>query len=125
MADYLPKFKPGQQITYTASAAVTGGRVVEVTGNRQVGPAGAGSKKVCGVAGFDAKQGEQVTVYDGGVQVLVASAAVAAGDRVAAAANGMVAKATAGQAPVGLALTGGAANQQIEVSFGLRIAEGA
>jgi hypothetical protein len=35
MADYLPKFKPGQAVTFTASADVTGGRLVAVTGNRR------------------------------------------------------------------------------------------
>ena len=41
MADYLPLFKPGQTVTFTASAEVLGGQAVEVTGDRSVGPAAA------------------------------------------------------------------------------------
>ena len=51
MADYLPKFKPGQSVTFTASAEVIGGRLVVITGDRTVGPAGADSSAVVGVAG--------------------------------------------------------------------------
>jgi predicted RecA/RadA family phage recombinase len=83
MADYLPKFKPGESVTYTASAAVTGGRLVAVTasgpGVRSVAPAGVDSAAVVGVAGFDAAAGEPVTVYGGGVQRLVAAGVIAAG----------------------------------------------
>ena len=53
MADYLPKHTPGQAITLTASAAVTGGRLVAVSGAGTVAPAGADSAAVVGVAGFD------------------------------------------------------------------------
>ena len=31
MADYLPQFSPGDAVTFTASADVTGGRLVEIT----------------------------------------------------------------------------------------------
>lgn len=102
MSDYLPKFKPGQAVTFKASGAVIGGRLVEVTGNRTVGPAGADSAKVVGVAGFDAAIGEDVTVYTGGVQQLVASAAIAAGVVVTAAAAGKAT--TGGTNKVGIAL---------------------
>lgn len=93
MSDYLPKFKPGQAVTYKASAAVTGGRLVEVTGNRTVAHAGADSAKVVGVAGFDAAIGDDVVVYAGGVQRLTVTAAVEAGAAVTADAGG---KATTG-----------------------------
>ena len=36
MGDYTPKHKPGHAITFTASAAVTGGQQVEVTGDYEV-----------------------------------------------------------------------------------------
>lgn len=107
MADYLPKHKPGQAVTYTASAAVTGGRLVEVTGNRTVGPAGADSAKVVGVAGFDAAAGETVTVYRGGVQRLTAAAAITAGATVTAAAAGKAT--TGGTNKIGIALEAAAA----------------
>ncbi|MEE2816018.1 MAG: capsid cement protein [Actinomycetota bacterium] len=118
MADYLPKFKPGQAVTFTASADVTGGRLVAVTGNRTVGPAGADSAAVVGVAGFDAKNGERVTVFTraGGVQALTAAGVIAAGAPVTAAANGKAT--TGGTNIIGLALGAAAAdNDVIDVLF--------
>lgn len=91
MADYLPRFKPGETITRTASATITAGQLLEVTGDGTVGPAGANSLKWVGVAGFDAVNGDRVTVHCGGVQKLVASGTVTAGDIVSAAAAGQVA----------------------------------
>jgi predicted RecA/RadA family phage recombinase len=115
MADYLPKFKPGQAVTFTASADVTGGRLVAITGNRSVGPAGADSATVVGTAGFDAKAGESVTVYTraGGVHPLVASAAIAAGAKVISAAAGKVATLGAGANPIGIALEAAAADLDV------------
>lgn len=113
MADYLPKFKPGQAVTFTASAAVIGGRLVAVTGNRTVGPAGADSAAVVGVAGFDAVIGESVTVYHGGVQRLTASAAIAAGARVASAAAGKAVTLGALTNPIGLALQAATADLDV------------
>lgn len=106
MADYTPLFRPGQDVTYTASAALTGGQVVEVTTDRNVGPAGAASTKYVGVALFDAAVGDSVTVASGGIHRLTASGAIAAGDRVQAAANGQVA--TGATAPIGTAIAAAA-----------------
>lgn len=92
MADYLPKFKPGQAITRTASATVTGGRLITVAGAH----AAADSTTWLGVASHDAANGDSVGVYCDGVQKLTASAAIAAGDRVKCAAAGKVATLTAG-----------------------------
>lgn len=91
MSDYLPRFKPGQAFTSTTSAAVTGGRVLAVSGAGTVAHAGAASAAVVGVAGFDAASGAKVTIFRGGVQRLVASAAITAGDQVITAAAGKVA----------------------------------
>lgn len=91
MAQSVPVFDSGLSITRQASAAVTGGQLVEVTGNGTVGPAAATSTKWLGTAAFDAASGEQVTVHKGGVQRCNASGAIAAGDLVAAAADGAVA----------------------------------
>lgn len=91
MADYIPKFVPGDAVTFTASAAVTGGRLVAASGERTVEPAGANSASVVGVAGRDAAQGEQVTVYIGRpVQRLIAAGAITAGAQVGSAAAGKV-----------------------------------
>ena len=105
MAEYLPIYKPGQAITLAASATITGGQLVEVTGSGTVGPAGAASVKVVGVAAFDAVSGDNVTIYAAGVQHALASGAVSAGAVVQAGAAGTVAAGTT--APVGIALTGG------------------
>jgi Uncharacterized conserved protein (DUF2190) len=106
MVDYLPQFKPGQAVTFNVSADVVGGRLVAVTGNRSVGPAGADSAAVVGVAAFDVKTGEKVTVYTraGGVQRLTANGAIAAGAKVISAAAGKAATIGAGANPIGLAL---------------------
>ncbi|KDA05557.1 hypothetical protein DC31_13875 [Microbacterium sp. CH12i] len=120
MADYLPKFKPGQAVTFTASANVVGGRLVEVTGNRTVGPAGADAADVVGVAAFDALAGDPVTVYmrPGGVHPLTASAAIVAGVKVSAAAAGKIQTIGSTTNPVGLALEAAAAdNDVIDVLF--------
>jgi hypothetical protein len=113
MADYVPLYKPGQAITSTvATSAVVGGRLVEVNGVSTVGPAGAASTKVVGVAAFDAAVGDKVTIHAGGVQRLTASAAITAGDNLAAAAAGKVAAIGAGTFGqlVGVALTSAAAD---------------
>lgn len=90
MAEHLPRFKPGQAITLTAgSGGVTGGLLVEITGDYEVGTAGEGSAAF-GVAGFDAPAGDHVTVFRGGVQPLTAAGAISAGDRVIPAADGRV-----------------------------------
>lgn len=120
MADYLPKFKPGQAVTFTASADVTGGRLVAVTGNRTVGPAGADSAAVVGVAGFDAKAGERVTVFTraGGVQQLTANGAIVAGVKVSSATAGKIQTLGTTVNPIGLALEAAAAdNDVIDVLF--------
>lgn len=119
MADYLPIFKPGQAVTLKASATITGGQVVEVTGNGTVGPAGANSTKVVGVAGFDAATNDYVTVYSGGVQHCTASGTVTAGDLVAAAASGQVATnaAPAAGVQIGIALSTATTGNDVRVQF--------
>lgn len=91
MADYTPVYTPGQAITLTASATITGGQLVEVTGSGTVGPAGATSGKSVGVAAQDASNGARVTVYAGfTVHEVIASGTVTAGDQVVPAAAGQV-----------------------------------
>jgi hypothetical protein len=92
MADYLPKIDAGKPFTLTASAAVTGGRVVVVSGAGTVANAGADATSPVGVAAFDAELGEKVTVYPlkGAIHKLTAGAAIAAGARIATLAGGKV-----------------------------------
>ena len=43
MPEYAPIYKPGQEITRTASADITGGQLVVVSGNDTVAPSAADS----------------------------------------------------------------------------------
>lgn len=114
MADFIPKFKPGQAVTFSASAAVTGGREVVVTGDRTVGPAGADALAI-GTAGFDAAIGEDVTVFlrGNGVHSLIAAGAIAAGAQVITATGGKVATISTGANPIGIALMAAAAADDV------------
>jgi predicted RecA/RadA family phage recombinase len=112
---HIHLFKPGAAVTFDAASAITAQRLVEVTGNREVSTAGVGSTKVVGAAATDAAEGERVLVLRGGVQELIASSAIAAGDRVDAAADGKIAKATG--TGIGLALTGAAANAAAQIAL--------
>lgn len=98
MADYTPRFKPGEAITQTASAAITGGRLVAVSATGTVATSGADSAVVVGVAANDvAASGDKFLVYPirgGGVHKLVASAAITAGDGVTSTNTGKVKTAT-------------------------------
>lgn len=117
MANYAPLFKPGAAVTYSVSADVTAGQVVELTGDRTVAPAAADSARVVGVAAFDAKVGDHVTVEDGGVQRPYASGAIAAGDLVAAAADGKVAAAGEAVNTLGIALAAAADGDLVQLKI--------
>lgn len=113
MPEYTPVFATGgAPITLQASATVTGGRLVEVTGNGTVGPAGAASTKAIGMAAYDAASGGKVGVWPlpGVVHECTAAGAIAAGDGVVAAAAGAVATVGAGtfQQLVGVAMAAAA-----------------
>lgn len=120
MAAYLPKFAPGQAVTYTASADVVGGRLVAVTGDRLVAHATAASLAVVGVAGVDAKEGAPVVVYSGGVQTPLADGAITAGALVGLAADGCVSE--AGPIKIGVALEGAATGEKVAVHMGALVA---
>lgn len=107
MAEHIPHYSGGgPTLSPVATAAITGGRVVEITGNMTVGHAGAASIKAIGVAGRDAAIGAATPVFTDGVHDLVASGAIAAGERVVCAADGKVATVGAGTAfqVIGIAL---------------------
>jgi hypothetical protein len=95
VADYSPVYQSGQlPLTKTASAAITGGTVVETTTTGSVGPAGAGSLKSIGVAAHDAASGARVTVWPLAALehevAVVAAGTVTVGDGVITAAGGLV-----------------------------------
>lgn len=89
MANITEYAYPGDVLTFTPTAPVTGGQLVELTGNRTIGPAGATSTKVCGVAQQDAATGVPVGVRSKGVVGLTASGAVTTGQRLVAGAAGV------------------------------------
>ncbi|MDJ1113230.1 capsid cement protein [Microbacterium dauci] len=118
MADHIHLFEPGAKVTFTASDEITGGRLVEVTGNREVAHAAANSVKVVGAAARDTKDGEDVLVLRGGIQNLVASAAIAVGTRIKAAAAGKIQAVGAGENGIGITLTTStAADQLVQVAL--------
>lgn len=115
MADHIHTFKPGQSITFEASADIEGGRLVSVVGDRVVDTFGGGGLPI-GAAAFDVKAGDDVLVLRGGVQKLVASAAITAGARVTGAADGTVVTIASGG--IGTAITAAtAAGQLIQIAL--------
>jgi len=119
MAEYLPLHDDGDSFTRVASASITGGQLVRVSGSNTVAPVSAASADWLGVAAFDANSGDNVTIYCGGVQRPVASGAVTAGDVLVGAASGQVttnATPGAGQ-QVAIALTTVASGATVEAKF--------
>lgn len=114
MADYLPKFDAATPITLTASAAVTGGRLLLVTGAGTVAHTTDDAANLAGVAALDTDTGDRLTVFPRhGVHRLTAAGAIAAGARVAAAAAGKVQTVGSKTHPIGTALTAAAATDDI------------
>ncbi|QPX61708.1 scaffolding protein [Gordonia phage Bunker] len=114
MAEHTPIHKPGDAITRTASADITGGQLVVVSGNNTVAPSAGVSAAWLGIAAFDAKSSEKVTILRGGIHELNASGAIAAGAAVIPAAAGAVAtigSETNYASVVGVALAAAASNK--------------
>lgn len=115
MADYTPVYTAGNNpFTMTASAAITGGQVVESTTASSVGPAAAASAKCVGVAAHDAASGARVSVWPlANVEheiTVVAAATVTVGDGVIAGTagtvnTGVIATQAAAGALLGIAMT--------------------
>ncbi len=121
MAEYLPLHDEGP-ITRSASAAITGGQLLYVSGSGTVAPTTGATPAWVGVAGFDANPNDNVTVWSDDVQRPIAGAGgVTAGLLVEAGAGGTVVNQPAtGALPgnvVGLALTTAPANALAEVQF--------
>lgn len=118
MSDYSPLHK-GHTFTRRASATITGGQVVIVSGTGTVAAGSAATHLWVGVAAFDAVNGDNLSVETGGVQFLVASGAITAGQLVEAATAGKVAAHTNGTNDfnvIGLALTTVADGALVEVA---------
>ncbi len=107
-----------QQKVLKASEDVKKGQVVVISGDMTVAPSTAASAKVLGVAMFDAKSGEPVSVETEGLFSMKASGAITAGDKVASAADGAVAKATDANT-VGLAINSATNGGEVFVKFSI------
>lgn len=91
MGEYTATHQPGEDTTWTATAAVTGGMVVEISATgMSAAPTTAASNKVVGIAEYDALVGGQFTVADGGYQTPLAGSAITAGALLKTAALGRV-----------------------------------
>jgi hypothetical protein len=119
MAEYLPLVLPGKSFTSQASATITGGQALFVSGSGTVAPATTAANVIIGIAGFDAASGDKVTVYGRGtIHRLTASGTVTAADAVEAAAAGAVATHTQGTNDIrtfGIALTTATTGNAVEV----------
>lgn len=123
MADYTPVYSGGvQPQSYTTSAVVTGGQILEVSGNGTVGPATAATVKPVGVAAHDAASGARVNVWPLLNVVheitVVAAATVTAADGVITGTAGTVNTATVATAAaagtlIGTALTTATAGNKV------------
>lgn len=119
MAEYVPLYMPGAAITLPASATITGGQLVVISGSLTVAPSSVATHSWLGVAGFDAVSGDQVTIYCEGVQKFTATGSITAGGNVEAAATGTVAAHTNGtndQNIVGVALNTVTTGQTVYVA---------
>lgn len=108
MADYTPVYLPGQTWSATVSAAVTGGQLVAVSATGTIGPAGAASLAVVGVAAHDQLTvgGKVTVILNKVIHETVASGAITAGDNLLSAAGGLVATGAAAVGTrIGIALT--------------------
>jgi Uncharacterized conserved protein (DUF2190) len=123
VGDYTPIYEPGTTRTATTSAVVTGGQLLEVSGDGTVAGAAAGSTKVVGVAAHDAASGARVTVIAlGGVvhELTAGTGGITAGARVkvGASSNLVVAWVSGTDSEsliVGVALTTATATNKVKV----------
>jgi hypothetical protein len=100
----------------TASAAVTKGQIVEVSGDMTVAPTSAASDKVVGVAMFDAAVDTPVVIHTNGLFKLVAGGAITAGDAVESGADGKIVSGSTKKV-LGIALNTASANDAVYVRF--------
>jgi predicted RecA/RadA family phage recombinase len=109
-----------QQKVLKASADVKKGQVVVISGDMEVAPASAASAAVLGVAMFDAKEGDPVSVETEGLFRLTASGAITAGAQVESAADGKVAtKGDTVTKVIGIALNTASDGGEVFVKFSI------
>lgn len=86
------KYVDGKITDFEAAAAISEGQVVELIADRKVQPTAGASSKVVGVALTSGDAGKKISVVHKGIVEVTASGAIAAGDKVQAAADGKAAK---------------------------------
>ena len=102
------------------SADVKKGQVVVISGDMTVAPSSAASAAVIGVAMFDAKNGDPVSVETEGLFSLTASGAITAGAQVESAAGGKVAtKGGTVTKVIGIALNTASNGEEVFVKFSI------
>lgn len=109
MADYTPIHSGGAiPFTLTASATVTGGQLVSISGNFQVAPSGAASATCVGVAAHDAATGAKLTIWPlrNVTHEITSTGTIAAGDGIASGAAGVAATAVVATAAAAGTLLG-------------------
>jgi hypothetical protein len=84
MSDYTPVYIVGEIVTATASGAITGADILEVSGSNTVAKCGtAGSLKMVGVAAQDTIINGRVPYYcRGAVHESIAQGVITAGDQI-------------------------------------------
>lgn len=122
MPKLLPFWLPGDEVTGHASAAVTGCRLVRISGprvegNPQVAPAAADGYAF-GVAATDAAAGTKVTVFRvSAIYPVQAGAAITAGQALKSNATGQVIPQGGTGIIIGYAVDDAAANAYVPVDF--------
>ena len=123
-------YSPGQDITGYVTSAVTGKRCVNVSGNRQAGPAlntstsggnisiapASAAGVTIGVAAWDGAVGDLVDVRRGGVVPITADGAITAGTRVEVGTTGKVRTLASGIA-IGVAVSGAADGDDAQIAL--------
>lgn len=100
-----------------AGADIVKGQVVYVSGDMTVSPTAGASAAVLGVAMLDCKAGDPIAVECEGLFKLTAAGTIAAGARVASAADGKVASGT--ENTIGVALNAATADGDVYVKFSI------
>lgn len=124
MADKMGIYEPGADLTGKASAGVTGGRFLAITGNRDaitgtiVVAHATAAGRTCGVSKRDAATGDLVPIARGNSRVVQVTAAanIAAFAEVEVGTNGQAITKTSGVA-VGYAVTAATSGADAEISL--------
>ena len=117
----VPHWKSGDTVTCRASIAVTGGRLVGISGARVGGlpriAHTAADGRAFGVTAYDAAIGTNVTVYREGILDVDAGAAITAGQQLKANASGQVIPWVTSGTVIGYAVDDATSGARVPVDF--------